>query len=71
MQYGTRQILSKRQPIWTLLKYCLERLPQRNQIVICGDFNIPLSHLYHQVHILDPKYHYAAQRDKQMFTQLV
>ena len=62
--HGTRQILSKRQHIWTLLQHCLERLPQRHQIIVCGDFNTPLNHLPHQVHTADPKYHQAAQRDK-------
>ena len=71
MQYGTRQILSKRQHIWTLLHHCLERLPERNQVIICGDFNTPLNHLPHQMHTTDPKYPQAAQRDKQTFTQLV
>ena len=69
--HGTRQILSKRQHIWTLLQHCLERLPQRHQTIVCGDFNTPLNHLPHQVHTADPKYHQAAQRDKRTLTQMV
>ena len=70
-QHGIRQILSKRKQIWTLLKHCRERLPQRHQIIVYGDFNAPLSHIPHQVHTADPRYHQAAQRDKQTFSQLV
>ena len=55
MQPGTRQILSKRQQLWHHLQHCFERLPDNNQIVVCGNT---------KVHIDDPKYIEAAQKDK-------
>lgn len=55
-QYGLRQILSKCKQIWTLLKQCLEHLPQRNLVIVCGDFIIPCNRIPHLVYIMDPKY---------------
>ena len=70
-QYGIRQILSKRQHVWHQLRQYLEYIPQRYLIQICGDFNIPFGHMPHLIHIHDPKYHQATQKDKQVLAQLV
>ena len=71
LQHGTRQILSKRQHIWTLLQHCLERLPQRHHLMICGDFNTPLNHIPYKVHTADPKYSQATQKDKLTLSNLL
>ena len=71
IQHGTRQILSKRQNVWQHLQHCLERLPHSNQIIVCGDFNTPLPHMPYKVHIADPKYAQAAQKDKQTFSYML
>ena len=71
MQHGTRQILSKRQHIWTLMQHCLERLPQRHQVVICGEFNNPINHIPYKVHTTDPKYTQVAQKDKPTLSNMI